>query len=69
MSTITKEKLATLTMTIADQFRIELDAMKRSKDRPMGFTAKQILDLDSGHRDGMRNMVIALRAQGFLVVE
>ena len=65
----TKEKIATLTMTIADQYRTELEAMAKTKDRPHGFTKKTIEDLVSGHTDGMRNMVLALRAQGILDVE
>ncbi len=69
MAKITKEKVATLTKTIGDQYRIELDAMAKTKDRPFGFTKKTIEDLVSGHTDGMRNMILALRAQGIVEVE
>lgn len=66
---ITLARLSIMMQTVAKQFKIELDAMQKTKDRPMGFTKKQIGDLASGHSDGMRNMVVALRAAGIIEVE
>jgi len=66
---IQKAKIAAITKAVQDQFVTELTAMKKSPERPHGFTKNQIADLASGHADGLRNMVTALRAQGLIVVE
>ncbi len=67
--TISQKDLATITKTIGDQYRLELDKMAKTKDRPMGLAKRTIEDFASGHADGMRNMIVALRAKGVLVVE
>jgi hypothetical protein len=68
-STITKDKIIALVTTIGEQYAAELDSNAKSKERPFGFTKKQIEDLKAGHADGLRNMVAALRAQGIITVE
>lgn len=66
---MTKEKLAPLISTVGSEYRAELNKMAKNKDNPFGLKPQTIKDFGSGHADGMRTMVNALRAAGALVVE
>lgn len=69
MANVTKEKLETIITTVRAEYAKEIGAMQKSKDRPFGFTKKQIGDFEAGHADGVRGIVMALRCAGIIVVD
>lgn len=54
---------------VSNEYRKELDAMAKTKERPAGLKKTTIDDLVSGHSDGMRNAVTMLRAAGIIEVD
>lgn len=54
---------------VCADYRKGLDAMAKSKERPMGFKKTTIEDLAAGHEDGVRNAVAMLRAASLLAVD
>jgi hypothetical protein len=63
--TITAKEYEILRRTVEEQFKIEIDAMTGPKPK---LSKKTATDIVAGHSDGMRNLMLALRAKGVLVV-
>lgn len=63
--TMTSAEYDILRRTVAKQFKIEIDRMTGPKP---GLSKKQAADILAGHEDGMRNMILALRAKGVVAV-
>ncbi len=68
-ATIKMSELRAKTDAVRAEYRKELDAMAKSKERPAGLKKQPIEDLASGHMDGVRNAVTMLRAAGLFVVD
>jgi hypothetical protein len=65
MTKITAEKIKTLTATVHAEYAEEVEKLMGPKP---GLSKKQAADLLAGHQDGVRNMIVALRTQGFIEV-
>lgn len=63
--TMTSAEYDMLRKTITEQFKIEIDAMTGPKPK---LSKKQAADLLAGHDDGMRNLIMGLRAKGIVSI-
>lgn len=64
----TSHQLTTISATLREQYAEHLGKLKKTPTNPCGLTPKRIDDLAAGHADGLRNMILALRAQSLLMV-
>jgi len=66
---MTQKEIEIMTATLREEYARELNAMKRTKERPQGFTQHTIDDLLAGYADGIRNTLTALRCKGAITID